>query len=107
MAFTTKEQFEAIIKEQYDNLSKQEFAELCNTTKAKLVDLVKSGNIKVEKTDDDYEVTYASENFYEIVFNTLQFVQRTRKLSFKQYKLLSAFINAKVKTSEETEFKQF
>jgi hypothetical protein len=107
MAFTTKEQFEAIIKEQYDNLSKQEFAELCNGTKAKIVALVKSGDIAVEKTDDDYELTYASENFYEIAFNTLQFVQKTRKLSFKQYKCLSAFINARVKTTEETEFKQF
>lgn len=107
MAFTTKEQFEAIVKEKYDNLSKQEFADLCNGTKAKLVTLMKSGDIAVEKTDDDYELTYASENFYEIAFNTLQFVQRTRKLSFKQYKCLSAFINAKVKTSEETEFKQF
>jgi hypothetical protein len=107
MAFTTKEEFEAIVKEQYDTLSKQEFGELCNTAKAKLVDLMKSGDIKVEKTDDDYELTYASENLYEIAFCTLQFVQRTRKLSFKQYKCLSAFIKAKVKTNEETEFKQF
>ena len=107
MAFTTKEEFEAIVKEQYDTLSKQEFGELCNTAKAKLVDLMKSGDIKVEKTDDDYELTYASENLYEIAFCTLQFVQRTRKLSFKQYKCLSAFIKAKVNTNEETEFKQF
>ena len=107
MAFRTKEQFEAILKENYNNLSKQEFAELCNTTKAKLVDLMKSGDIKVEKTDDDYELTYASENLYELAFCSLQFVQRTRKLSFKQYKCLSAFINSKIKTSEETEFKQF
>jgi hypothetical protein len=107
MAYTTKEQFEVILKELYDNLSKQEFAELCNATKAKLVDLMKSGDIKVQKTDDDYELTYASENLYEIAFCTLQFVQRTRKLSFKQYKCLSAFIKAKVNTNEETEFKQF
>ena len=107
MAFTTKEQFEAIVKEKYDNLTKQEFGELMTSTKAKVIELVKSGNIRVEKTEDDFELTYASETFYEMAFNTLQFVQRTRKLSFKQYKCLAAFINAKVKTNDETEFKQF
>jgi len=107
MAFITKEQFEALVKEKYDNLSKQEFGELMNSTKAKVMELMKSGDIAFEKTDDDYELTYASENFYEIAFNTLQFVSKTRKLSFKQYKCLSAFINAKPKTKEETEFKQF
>ena len=107
MAFTTKEQFETIVKEKYDNLTKQEFGELMSSSKAKVIELVKSGNITVEKTEDDYELTYASETFYEMAFNTLQFVLKTRKLSFKQYKLLSAFINAKVKTSDETEFKQF
>jgi hypothetical protein len=107
MAFVTKEQFEAIVKEKYDNLTKQEFGELLNNSKAKVIDLMKSGDVTFEKTDDDYELTYASENFYEIAFNTLQFVSKTRKLSFKQYKCLSAFINAKIKTTEETDFKQF
>lgn len=107
MAFTTKEQFEAIVKEKYDNLTKQEFIHLKDSVKLKIAELVKSGDIRFEKTDDDYEITYASENFYEIAFNTFKFITLTQKLSFKQYKLLSAFINAKVKTSEETEFKQF
>ena len=107
MAFVTKEQFEAIVKEKYDNLTKQEFGELLNSAKAKVIELMKSGDVTFERTDDDFELTYASETFYEIAFNTLQFVSKTRKLSFKQYKCLSAFINTKPKTNQETEYKQF
>ena len=107
MAFTTKEQFEAIVKEKYENLTKQEFLHLKDSVKLKIAELLKSGDIRYEKTEDDYEITFVSESFYEIAFNTFKFITITNKLSFKQYKLLSAFINSKVKTSEETEFKQF
>ena len=107
MAYITKEQFEVIIKEKYDNLTKQEFGELMQATKSKVMELMKAGEVAFEKGDDDYELTYASQPFYEIAFNTLQFVSKTRKLSFKQYKCLSAFINAKVASKEETQYKQF
>lgn len=107
MAFTTKEEFEAIIKEKYDNLSKQEFGILVNTAKAKILELSKTGEIKFETGEDGIELKYASQVLYEIAFNTFKFVHTTKRLSFKQYKCLSAFINAKVNKQEETEYKQF
>jgi hypothetical protein len=107
MAFTTKEEFEAIIKEQYDNLSKQDFAELLSNTKSKIYELHLSGDIHFKNGEDGIELTNVSQPFYEIAFNTLKFVKTTRRLSFKQYKCLSAFINSKAKKQEETEYKQF
>lgn len=107
MAFTTKEQFEAIIKEKYDNLTKQQFGELVNTSKKKILELSKTGEIKFDTDEDGIELKYASQPLYEIAFNTFKFVHTTKRLSFKQYKCLSAFINAKVNKQEETEFKQF
>ena len=110
MAYITKEQFEEILKNQYDNLTKQEFAILINSTKEKISELIKSKDIILEKNpdeEDDYIVTYSSSEFYERVFGVFRLVSMTRKLSFKQYKCLSAFINAKIGRQEEAEFKQF
>jgi hypothetical protein len=80
-----------------------------NTTKAKLSELMKSNDIVIEKhkDDDDYNMTYASNEFYERVFGVFKVVSTTRRLSFKQYKCLAAFVNAKVNKEEDTEFKQF
>lgn len=108
MAHISKEQFETILKEKYDNLSKQDFAILITTTKEKIAELIKSKDIILEKhpdEEDDFIITYSSSQFYEIVFGVFRLVSMTRKLSFKQYKCLSAFINAKVTKQEE--FKQF
>jgi putative sterol carrier protein len=110
MAHITKEQFETILKERYDNLSKQDFAILITSTKEKIAELIKSKDIILEKhpdEDDDYTITYSSSQFYEIVFGVFKLVSMTRKLSFKQYKCLSAFVGAKIGKQEETEYKQF
>jgi E3 ubiquitin-protein ligase DOA10 len=108
MAYITKEQFEEILKERYDNLSKQDFAILVNTTKDKISDLIKSKDIILEKNpdeEDDFIITYSSSEFYERVFGVFRLVSMTRRLSFKQYKCLSAFVSAKIGKQEE--FKQF
>ena len=105
----TKEQFEAAVKEKYDNLSKQDFALLMNATKAKIGELLDNKDLVMGKddNDDDYIVTYASNEFYERVFGVFKFVHTTRKLSFKQYKCLSAFLNTKINKADDNEFKQF
>ena len=109
MAFITKEQFEEILKEQYENLDKAGFAKLMTESQNKIKALMESGDIVLGKNpdeDDDYMITHTSNIYYEIAFNTFQFARRTKKLSFKQYKALSAFIKSQIKT-EETEYKQF
>jgi hypothetical protein len=109
MAINTKEQFEADIKKKYDNLSKQEFGVLLNTTRAKLSKLLDSKELimQKDKNEDDYIITYAANEFYERVFGVFKFVHTTKKLSFKQYKCLAAFINAKEKKQDDNEYKQF
>jgi len=108
MAFTTKEQFEEILKEQYEKLDKAGFASIMKACEIKLKDLLASGDIVLGKNpedEDDYVLTHTSNVYYEIAFNSWQFARRTKKLSFKQYKALCAF--TKLKMQEETEYKQF
>jgi hypothetical protein len=109
MAFTTKEEFEAIVKEQYDNLDKAGFGKLMTDSQNKIKSLMQTGDIVLGKNpedEDDYMITHTSNIYYEIAFNTFQFARRTKKLSFKQYKALSAFLKTSVKV-DDTEFKQF
>ena len=110
MAYLNKEEFEAILKEQYEMLDKAGFAKIVNASQIKLQQLLESKDIIIGKNpddEDDYIITHCSNQYYEIAFKTFQFVKKTRKLSFKQYKALCAFINAKTKVQEETEYKQF
>lgn len=108
MAFLDKESFEKVLQEQYDSLTKQDFGILINAAKDKIKQLVSTGDIVIEKNEeiDDFEITYVSNSFYEIAFSCWQFVAKTKKLSFKQYKCLSAFVKFKPK-SADTDFKQF
>jgi len=108
MAFLDKESFEKALQEQYDSLTKQDFGILINAAKDKIKQLISSGDIVIEKNEeiDDFEITYVSNSFYEIAFSCWQFVAKTKKLSFKQYKCLAGFVKFKPK-SAETEFKQF
>lgn len=108
MAFITKEQFEEILKEQYDNLDKAGFGKLMTGCENKIKQLLSAGELVLGKNpedEDDYIITHSSNQYYEIAFNSWQFARRTKKLSFKQYKSLCAFI--KLKVQDETEYKQF
>ena len=108
MAFITKEQYEEIIKKQYDMLDKAGFASIMKSVETKIKQLLASGDIVLGKNpddEDDYIITHTSNVYYEIAFNSWQFARRTKKLSFKQYKALCAFIKSKIQ--EETEYKQF
>jgi len=108
MAFITKEQFEEILKEQFENLDKKGFAQIMTSCENKIKELLSNGELVLGKNpddEDDYIITHSSNQYYEIAFNSWQFARRTKKLSFKQYKSLCAFIKSKVQ--EETEYKQF
>jgi hypothetical protein len=108
MAFLDKETFEKALQEQYNSLTKQDFGILLNASKDKIKELISSGDIVIEKNEeiDDFEVTYVSNQFYETAFSCWQFVSKTKRLSFKQYKCLAAFVKFRPKSCE-TEFKQF
>lgn len=110
MAYLNKEEFEAILKEQYEMLDKAGFAQIITATEKKIKQLIESNDIVIGKNpedEDDYIVTHTSNQYYEIAFATWIFVKRTKRISFKQYKALCAFIKAKTKIQEETEYKQF
>jgi hypothetical protein len=106
MAFITKEEFEKLVQADYDALDKKGFATLMNNTQEKLKELIASGDIVLEKTDDDYELKSVSKPYYEIALNTYQFVSKTKRLSLGQFKALSMFTGRKP-TGSQTEFKQF
>ena len=108
MALLDKEAFEKALEEQYNSLTKQDFGLLMTATRDKIKQLIDSGDIVMEKNEeiDDYQISYVSNNYYQIAFNTFQFVARTKKLSFKQYKCIAAFVKFRPK-SAETQYKQF
>lgn len=108
MALMSKEQFEVKLQNDYDSLTKQDFGALMNAVRDKIRSLIATDDIKLEKDKEADEIVLVatSKPFYEIAFGAFQFVSRTRKLSFKQYKCLSALVNFKPETAQE-QFKQF
>lgn len=108
MALLTKEQFEAKLQADYDSLTKQDFGALMNACREKIRGLIATDDIKLEKDDEADEIVLVSTSkpFYEIAFGAFQFAARTKKLSFKQYKCLSALVNFKPQSTQE-QFKQF
>lgn len=108
MALLSKEQFEAKLQNDYDNLTKQDFGALMNASRDKISKLIASNDIVLQKDEETDEIVLVStsQTFYEIAFGAFQFAARTRKLSFKQYKCLSALVNFKPQSSQE-QFKQF
>jgi hypothetical protein len=109
----TNQQFEDALKEVYDNLIKEQFDFLLERCKLKINQLVYTDGLlvydnavgfsrAVAKTKDDIsEVTVVAAN----VFNT---VRKTRKISFKQFKMMSLISETNwFSNNDETEYKQF
>jgi hypothetical protein len=104
MAFTTKEEFEAIVAEAYKNLTEESFNNLLVAGKKRLKELYASGDWGTDKNTG--ESTFTNEHYklnHDIFFTVL----KSRRISLKQFKSLSAFVKMQWKTNEETEFKQF
>jgi len=106
MAFVSKEEYQKMIQSDYEALDKKGFATLISNTQEKLKELIQSGDIVLEKTDDEYEFKSASSPYYEIALNTYQFVSKTRKLSIGQYKALCMFLGKKP-SGLQNQYKQF
>jgi hypothetical protein len=104
MAYITKEEFEVIVADAYKNLNEESFNDILVAGKRKIKELAASGDIAFNKKTG--ETTFTNEHYklnYEIFFTVL----RSRRISLKQFKALSAFIKMQWKSNDETEFKQF
>ena len=102
---TDKEAFETQIREVYDNLDKEQFNRLMDSSGEKLRHLIKSKEAEKVKTNDGNSFDYVfKDRLHTLAYNVFCTVFNSRKISFKQFKLLSAF--AKVNWLQE-EYKQF
>ena len=91
-----KEEFKSEIKKVYDNLTKEQFKELVVATHNKLIKQV------------DKNMNIICRNQYEqMAFNIFELVIRSKKISFKQFQVLSAYTKTNWIKKEEQEFKQF
>ena len=95
----TKEEFELEIKSKYDNLDKHQFRELLQNTHTEL-----KKNLTWNKQGD--EITF--NNHYEkLVFDIFNSTRKTKRITFKQFKALSAYSKTNWIEKEEEEYKQF
>jgi hypothetical protein len=104
MAFITKEEFEVIVTEAYNNLNEESFNNLLEAGKKRLKELAASGDWSTNKNTG--ESTFTNEHYklnHDIFFTVL----KSRRISLKQFKSLSAFVKMQWKTNDETEYKQF
>jgi len=92
----TKEEFELEIKKKYDSLDKHQFRELLQNTHTELMKHTDENLNMIFKTSYD-------ELVYEIFNSTLQ----SKRLTFKQFKALSAYSKTNWIEKEEEEYKQF
>ena len=99
-----KEAFEAKIKEVYDNLVKEDFESLLKAVSIRFVKLKQDGKLNLVKDKSGEKKYYFENSFDETAFKVFLTVKESRRLSFKQFKLLSAF--GKVNWLQE-EYKQF
>ena len=103
----TKEEFEVQLKEVYDNLSLEQFETLLNQSNIKVKQLIASGDLQLDYISKSFNGTNQNAVLSANVWST---VQKTRKISFKQFKSLSWFSGIKwlqKKQADENEFKQF
>ena len=101
---TDKEAFETQIREVYDNLVKEDFESLLKAVAIKFANLKQDGKLNLVKDKSGEKKYYFENSFDETAFKVFLTVKESRRLSFKQFKLLSAF--AKVNWLQE-EYKQF
>jgi hypothetical protein len=102
MAFITKEEFEVIVTDAYKNLTEQSFNNLLEAGKIKLKELATSGDWLMDKNTGESKFTNEHYKLNHDIFFT---VLKSRRISFKQFKSLSAFV--KMQWNDNTEYKQF
>tara|TARA_R110000751_G_C13626667_1_gene465314 strand:+ start:497 stop:778 length:282 start_codon:yes stop_codon:yes gene_type:complete len=92
----TKEEFELEIKKKYDNLDKHQFRELLQNTHTELM----------KHTDENLNMIFKS-SFEELVYEIFNSTLQSKRLTFKQFKALSAYSKTNWIEKEEEEYKQF
>ena len=92
----TKEEFELEIKNTYDNLDKHQFRELLKNTHTELM----------KHADENLKITFNSP-YDKLVFDIFNSTVETKRLTFKQFKALSAYSKTNWIEKEEEEYKQF
>ena len=104
MAFITKEEFEVIVTEAYKNLNEESFNNLLEAGKKKLKELAASGDWLMDKNTGESKFT---NEHYKLNYDIFFTVLKSRRISLKQFKALSAFVKMQWKTNDDTEYKQF
>jgi hypothetical protein len=111
-----KEEFQEALVEVYDNLSKEQFDKLLvNTSKRLKVIASESRDITINApilkiTESNGEIKLESnDTLIQLACDVFLTVKQSRRISFKQFKMLSAFskTNWFADTTEKEEFKQF
>ena len=102
-------QFEEFLKETYETLTKEQFNYLLKCSLERTTQLYHSGEITTEKEDDGTSFFNSPNEKYSVAANVFKTVEKTRKITFKQFKALSAYsqINWAVEDTKESTYKQF
>lgn len=99
-----KNEFEKFIKEKYDSLTEKEFTSLVALTLDKIKHKVSTKELIIKNS----EVINWQDDFDKLSYEVLLRVIDTKKISFKQYKLLCSFNKIKWDMEKEkVEYKQF
>ena len=98
----TKEEFDIAIKQVYDELTKEQFNKLLGNTVEKAKEIINSGHGKA-----DNNVISFNDRMHQLAWSVFETVHDSRRISFKQFKMLSAFSKTDWLSTEKEEFKQF
>lgn len=94
----TKVEFLFHIKNTYDNLNKHQFKELLHNTRLKLLDFSSALTNSTSKE----EVVYS-----KLIIGIWISVEKSKRITFKQFKALSSYSKTNWLKHPEEEYKQF
>lgn len=105
----TRKEWNDRIQEVFDNLDKEMFDTLLNNCNNKIENLIEADRIKlIPKTNETSVLVFQDDND-KSAFDVFKIVSNSRRLSFKQFKMLSAFSKTDWLNiyEQEVEYKQF
>ena len=106
----TREEWNERIKEVYDSLTAEQFNTLLNNSKKMIRNLIGAGRIdRVDLGNDKWTWEFDDDN-HKFSYQVFVTVEKSRRLSFKQFKMLSAFSKTDwltIDKEDEVEYKQF
>jgi hypothetical protein len=84
-------EFEEFLQETYNNLTREQFDHLVQSAKEKIKEYYDAGIIRAEKEDDGTFFFDSDNEYLKTGANVFIKVEHTRKITYKQFKALSAF----------------